>query len=285
MTQSRIVVLSKILFAKTLKRRTWKQVKVKQNLLLLWHLLCKSQIKYNAQKFEKKILEGPTHKCHSCETLFFGRLGAKYSWDVANELLTIVNEAVEARGEVPAGLQFNKMKVADTPPELIGLNTLEQCLISKATVFMKMVILPRGGQRAIQGQVINFPSNVDSVISQLPRLPNGEDSDFIQQAVSTKCNSNGNDQETPYHSCRYSKVMQPLQWLKQHNPFYRDVTITNVREDMFDRVVSDNLVNESQSTDSQEHQDIEMDETGLVRLDALQPNVVDVELLQENKSI
>ena len=150
---------------------------------------------------------------------------------------------------------------------------------------MKMVILPRGGQRAIRGQVIDFPSNVDSVISQLPRLPNGEDSDFIQQAVSTKCNSNGNDQETPYHSCRYSKVMQPLQWLKQHNPFYRDVTITNVREDMFDRVVSDNLVNESQSTDSQEHQDIEMDETGLVRLDALQPNVVDVELLQENKSI
>ena len=73
------------------------------------------------------------------------------------------------------------MKVAEIPSELSGLNTLEQRLISKATVFMKMVILPRGGQRAVRGQVINFPSNVDSVISQLPRLPEGEDIVYIQQ--------------------------------------------------------------------------------------------------------
>ena len=79
------------------------------------------------------------------------------------------------RKKIPPGSQFNKMKVPEVPSVFIGLNTFEQRLISKATVFMKMVILPRGRQRAVRGQVINFPSNVDCVISELPRLPSCED--------------------------------------------------------------------------------------------------------------
>ena len=106
------------------------------------------------------------------------------------------------------------MKVAEIPSVLIRLNTLEQRLISKATVFMKMVILPRGGQRAVRGQVINFPSNIHSVVSQLPRLPNGEDIVYTQSPESGGSESNGTGQETLYHSCRYSKVMEALHWLK-----------------------------------------------------------------------
>ena len=80
---------------------------------------------------------------------------------MANDLLTVVNESVQEsidsvwfcnkcksameRKKIPAGSQFNKMKVPEVPSEFIGLNTLEQRLISKATVFMKMVILPKGG--------------------------------------------------------------------------------------------------------------------------------------------
>ena len=104
------------------------------------------------------------------------------------------------------------MKVVDIPLVLMGLNTLEQRLISKATVFMKMVIIPRGGQRSVRGQVINFPSNVDSVISESEDKSNGPDK--------------------AYHCCRYSRVIQALQWLKQHNPLYRDVSISNISEGM-----------------------------------------------------
>ena len=90
--------------------------------------------------------------------------------DVAVELLSTINESIQdniktvwfcnrcksllQRKNIPAVSQFNKMKVVDIPSVLMGLNTLEQRLISKATVFMKMVILPRGGQRAVRGQVI-----------------------------------------------------------------------------------------------------------------------------------
>ena len=93
---------------------------------------------------------------------------------MANDLLAVVNESVQEsiesvwlcnkcksameRKKISAGSQFNKMKGPEVPSVFIGLNTLEQRLISKATVFMKMANLPRGGQKAVRGQVINFPS-------------------------------------------------------------------------------------------------------------------------------
>ena len=74
--------------------------------------------------------------------------------------------------------------------------------------------------------------------------------------------------------------MQALQWLKQHNPLYRDVSISNISEGMF---VDGEEVTKGENGCQEEN--LEMDETGIVRLDALQPNVVAVELLQESKSI
>ena len=128
------------------------------------------KLRNNLQKFEKVILEGPTHKCYSCGKLCYRHLGATFSLDVAVELLSTINKSIQdniktvwfcnrcksllQRNKIPAVSQFNKMKVVDIPSVLMGLNTLEQR--SKATVFMKMVILPRGGQRAVRGQVIKL---------------------------------------------------------------------------------------------------------------------------------
>ena len=249
------------------------------------------KLKNNLHKFEKAILKGLTHKCFSCERLCYEQLGALYSCDVANDLLAVVNESIQEsiesiwlcnkfksameRKKIPPGAQFNKMKVPEVPSVFIGLNTLEQRLISKATVLMKMVILPRGGQRAVRGQVINFPSYVDCVISELPRLSSGEDILYIQQPDSIGNRPNDSVPDTIYHTCRYSNVMQALKWLKQHNPLYGDITITKMSEDMFHH-------KEEKVTDSENvNEDIlEMDETGIVRLDALQPVVEAVDLIQ-----
>ena len=140
---------------------------------------------------------------------------------------------------------------------------------------MKMVILPLGGQRAVRGQVINFPANVDCIISELPRFPSGEDILYIQQPDSIENRPNDSVLDTIYHTCRYSNVMQALKWLKQHNPLYGDITITKMSEDMFNH-------KEEKVTDGENvNEDIlEMDETGIVRLDALQPIVEDVDLIQ-----
>ena len=137
------------------------------------------------------------------------------------------------RKKIPAGSQFNNMKVAKVPSALRELNTLEERLISKATVFMKMVILPRGGQRAVRGQVINFPSDVDGIVSQLPRPPSGEDIVYVQRPDSTtEAESQSVQRGARYLRCHYSKVMGALGWLKINNPLYEDVIINGVTEDM-----------------------------------------------------
>ena len=113
--------------------------------------------------------------------------------------------------KISAASQFNDMKVAKVPLALRELNTLEERLISKATVFMKMVILPRGSQRAVMGQVINLPSDVDGIVSQLPRPPSGEDIVYVQRpdsATEVECQSGQSGAR--YLRCHYSRVMGVL---------------------------------------------------------------------------
>ena len=59
--------------------------------------------------------------------------------------------------KIPGTALDNNMRISEVPKELQGLDSLEEPLISRVTPFMKLVVLPRGCQRAIRGQVINFP--------------------------------------------------------------------------------------------------------------------------------
>ena len=60
------------------------------------------------------------------------------------------------------------MNTASAPKELQDLNSMEERLIARAAPFMKLVLLPRGGQRGLTGLVINFPSSMTEVLNQLP---------------------------------------------------------------------------------------------------------------------
>ena len=184
-----------------------------------------TKISGNLVKFRKAILEAPSNKCFSCKKLHYDRLGGTIAWDEANKMLEVVNLSVDdsvgqlwfcnkckkslQQKKVPAASQFNNMKVAKVPSALGELNTLEERLIAKATVFMKMVILPRGGQRAVRGQVINIPSDVDVIVSHLPRPPSGEDIVYVQRPNSTtEMESQSVEHGARYLRCRYSRVME-----------------------------------------------------------------------------
>ena len=261
-----------------------------------------SKICTNLEKFRKAILEAPSNKCFSCKTLHYSRLDGMIAWDEVNGMFEgIVNLSVDdsvgqlwfcnkckkslQQKKIPAGSQFNNMKVAKVPSALRELNTLEERLISKTTVFMKMVILPRGGQRAVRGQVINFPSDVDGIVSQFPRPPSGEDIVYVQRPDSTteaESQSESVERGARYLRCRYSKVMGALGWLKMNNPPYEDVIINGVTEDMFDDEEDSNGSGESE--DAHAHNE-ELQESGVVRLDVLHPNIPTVELLQEENAV
>ena len=258
-----------------------------------------TKISGNLVKFRKAILEAPSNKCFSCKKLHYGKLGEMIAWDEANKMLEVVNLSVDnsvgqlwfcnkckrslQQKKVPAESQFNNMKVAKVPSALRELNTLEERLIAKATVFMKMVILPRGGQRAVRGQVINFPSDVDAIVSHLPRPPSGEDIVYVQRPDSTtEIESQSVEHGARYLRCRYSRVMEALGWLKRNNPLYKDVIINGVTEDMFDD--EDDGNGGSEGEDAHAHSE-ELQESGVVRLDVLHPNIPAVELLQEENAV
>ena len=257
-----------------------------------------SKISGNLVKFRKAIMEAPSNKCFSCRKLHYGRLGGTIPWDEASKMLEVVNLFVDdsvgqlwfcnkckkslQQKKIPAASQFNDMKVAKVPLALRELNTLEERLISKDTVFMKMVILPRGGQRAVRGQVINFPSDVDGIVSQLPRPPSGEDIVYVQRPDSTtEVESQSVERGARYLKCRYSKVMGALGWLKMNNPLYEDVIINGVTEDMFDDEEDNNGSGEDEVAHAHNE---ELQESGVVRLDVLHPNIPAVELLQEENA-
>ncbi|KAI8483360.1 hypothetical protein Bbelb_389640 [Branchiostoma belcheri] len=65
------------------------------------------------------------------------------------------NRRLAAKGNVPTQSWANDMALDAIPEELKDLRPLEVRLISQRIAFMKMVGLPRGGQKAIQGSAVN----------------------------------------------------------------------------------------------------------------------------------
>lgn len=74
-------------------------------------------------------------------------------------------------GNMPVQAKANDLQLDEIPPELSALNALELRLISLRIPFMKMVALPSGKQRSIQGPAVNVPSKLDTLCTMLPRLP------------------------------------------------------------------------------------------------------------------
>ena len=70
--------------------------------------------------------------------------------------------------KLPPFASVNNMHVPPVPSQLSCLNSMERRLISLIQPFMKLIVLPYG-QRALQGQTVNFPVNTSEVCSSLPR--------------------------------------------------------------------------------------------------------------------
>jgi len=65
----------------------------------------------------------------------------------------------------------NNLAVDDVPPELAGLEKLEQILVSQRIVFQKIVVMPKGQERKIRGAICNVPVSCEETCHILPRPP------------------------------------------------------------------------------------------------------------------
>ena len=123
------------------------------------------------QKFNDEIKKGPTFSCESCKKFFYKtsvfQVQVKPKWQHLIIPLTDSNRITLCKPcktsfekcTIPASCILNNLQVADVPQELAILNIIEQRLVSKVHAYMKLVVLPYG-QKAINGQVINFPYSI-----------------------------------------------------------------------------------------------------------------------------
>ena len=90
---------------------------------------------------------------------------------------------------MPVQAKANNLQLDPIPNELSTLNALEQRLISLRVPFMKLVALPSGKQRSIQGPAVNVPLKLYSLCTMLPRLPT--ETELIAFKLKRKLNYKG----------------------------------------------------------------------------------------------
>ncbi len=110
----------------------------------------------------------------------------------------------------------NGMEPGPVPVELQGLMQVEEMLISRVMPMMTLYRLPHG-QYGYRGHIINLPQDISSFATSLPRLPSKLDVVLVRRE-----GANGSHKE---FQVRRSKILGGLEWLQQHNMYYRDITL------------------------------------------------------------
>ena len=193
-----------------------------------------------AASFRAKIAEGPIYVCTSCHRLLYRsavlemkvvkyavKEGTKNILQSVDKVQTngkswvcrTCDRALK-KGDLPVQSWDNGLGLARIPPELQDLRPLELRLISQRLPFMKMIGLPRGGQKAIHGSAVNVPLKLDAVVSLLPRLP--ETAQIVEFKLKRKLCYSGHYM---HEYIRPPRVIQALKWLQQNNPLYKDISL------------------------------------------------------------
>ena len=146
------------------------------------------------------------YKCHSCRTAesIFNKKEA---------------ERVKKTGEEKRVFSIDPNRIpSEQPRELEGLSVAEGMLIAKVNVVQRIYTRP-GGQRAFSGHVISLEQYVQSIARVLPHLP----SDLPLLTVRKPCGTAGEHKD---FRVRKSVVENALKYLKQNNPLYTDIEIS-----------------------------------------------------------
>ena len=104
------------------------------------------------------------------------------------------------------------------PVELRSLSFLEGMLISKVLPNIYVCRLRGGGQYGYSNHAIAFPQEVDSLAVELPCRPSDTGVVLIRKR--------GSHNTQRDYRVRQATVAAALRWLQQHNPYYRNVIIS-----------------------------------------------------------
>ncbi|CAN0161735.1 unnamed protein product [Laminaria digitata] len=147
--------------------------------------------------------------------------GCRERWhtgvQIADTTVYLCNQCKRDKKVPKAFSDVNHMDPGNIPPQLQGLTQVEQMLIARACAIMRVYRL-KGAQRGFGGHVVNVAQDVQEFATSLPRLA----ADLSVLIVLRQ----GADQDT--HNdfvARRSRVEGALRWLRDNNPFYRDIVL------------------------------------------------------------
>ena len=171
--------------------------------------------------YRKSVLKFNKQKYVNCniQTIFTEKL----SFDNKEYICKTCHSKV-IKGKVPCQAVYNDMFVGDIPTELSTLEKLEQILIAQRIVFEKIVVMPKGQQRKIQGAICNVPAECDKTCQTLPHAP--ESSGIILLKLKRKLPLRGH---VYYQAVCPEIVLNALNWLKANNELYITLLKTELR--------------------------------------------------------
>jgi DNA replication protein DnaC len=188
-------------------------------------------------EFHEAINKGPTEICNSCNKLFY----EVRTTHVSDKWLHLVSPLLPEnakmistcanclkflkQGKLPPCCSLNNLHVPEIPDQLLNLNTIEERMLARVHPYMKLVVLPQG-QRAINGQVINFPSNIEQQVNQ-----------FTSTGIIIVKAENGTSIPHQYVA-NIQKVKEGLAWLEANNHLYTDINTTVCEQDAIPSIMT-----------------------------------------------
>jgi hypothetical protein len=114
----------------------------------------------------------------------------------------------------------NQMDPGIVPPELSDLTMVEQQLISRISPCINVHMLSHGGIAA-NGHCVTFPQAIEQPAKIFPKLPS--------EINIIKVRKEGKNNTSKDFAVRRFRVQSALQWLKNNNPVYLDIIISEDR--------------------------------------------------------
>ena len=193
--------------------------------------------------FEKEIQMGPVFPCVSCKRdLFFRGVSSLtesfLSFLEAENLKRYIDTSVSvnsicyiccncksylSKKKMPPLCFKNGLQVAEIPDELSILTGLEKQLIKKNLPFLKVRQLPKTQMDIINDKCVNIPISDDDLIKIVKSLPRTKDTNgIINLKMKRKLKYKS---YYKMEAIRPEAVYKALFYLKEHNPFYRDIEL------------------------------------------------------------
>ena len=199
----------------------------------------RSTAAYAINMFRSEIAQGPVYTCVSCHRHLYKQSVVKFVQSkfklACQQMLTEMINAFETessdlficrtcksyvgRVQLPPQAAINGLLLHDVPPQL-QLTELEEALVAQRVLFMRVLALPRGRQRAIHGAVVNVPSDVSSTVSVLPQTPGH--AGLIALKLKRRLRYKG---YVLQQFVRPKFVLRAVEWLTANNPLYSAISV------------------------------------------------------------